>query len=163
MCKKTGLLVGLLVLSGVSCLAGFPLKQELPAMQVSPGKDFSGSIANHLMGGEMSRSFLLRAGDAFDSHHQRCLTSKVGTGAMIAGGGIILVGTGLGFTQSNENNIAISRRGVVWLVSWVYGSAVLVAGGIVAIIGAIYDASNHSRLTVISPGCNEGGLAYHFR
>ncbi len=85
---------------------------------------------------------------------RKCLTSKIGRGMMIGGGGLFLVGAVIissGDKDSLGGGICIfvGLLGLIW-------------GGILAIIGGIYNASG-SRFSPIAPKPNEVGISYTFK
>jgi hypothetical protein len=83
---------------------------------------------------------------------------------MLGGAGIIVVGTLIAFTKSNEvtGPFDISDRGEWLLGSWLLGIVVVAIGGILAIGGGIYNLTK-SRYSVVADKKNEVGIAYNFK
>lgn len=91
----------------------------------------------------------------YNENDKKCLTSKIGRGLMIGGGGLFLVGAVIVSSGDKDSLggglcIFVGLLGLIW-------------GGILAIIGGIYNASGKSRYSLVSPKPNEVGISYTFK
>ena len=91
----------------------------------------------------------------YNNYEKKCLTSKIGRGMMIGGGGLFLVGAVIVSSGDKDSLggglcIFVGLLGLIW-------------GGILAIIGGIYNASGKSRYSLVSPKPNEVGISYTFK
>ena len=81
-----------------------------------------------------------------NNYEKKCLTSKIGRGMMIGGGGLFLVGAVIVSSGDKDSLgggmcIFVGLLGLIW-------------GGILAIIGGIYNNSRNSRYSFVSPKSN---------
>ncbi|MCW3124262.1 MAG: hypothetical protein JWQ38_3754 [Flavipsychrobacter sp.] len=96
------------------------------------------------------------------SNPQKCLVSKIGRGTMIAGGGVFVIGSLIGFTKTDEDSDwGLSTR-ATWIgLSFLLGAFIVVIGCLLAIGGGIYNMTN-SRYSLVTDKKNETGIAYNF-
>ncbi len=90
-----------------------------------------------------------------NEYGEKCLTSKIGRGLMIGGGGLFLVGAVIALSGDKDSLgggmcIFVGLLGLIW-------------GGILAIIGGIYNNSRNSRYSFVSPKSNAVGISYTFK
>ena len=91
----------------------------------------------------------------YNNYEKKCLTSKIGRGMMIGGGGLFLVGAVIVSSGDKDSLgggicIFVGLLGLIW-------------GGILAIIGGIYNASGNGKYSLVSPKPNEVGISYTLR
>ena len=136
--------------------AAFPLKTAQPKPMSVTGANSIDPVTALYGGREPVLSPFINYHDMSqlgNYRRKKCLVSKIGTGMVIGGGGLILIGLYYGAATQNVD---------VALGFYFSGIGAVVAGGVLALAGGIYNHSHKGRLTFIAPKPNEAGLAFRF-